>query len=312
MDNVVDKLPELLERLFKQEISRQWSRETPMNAEEFRFNILANLHYNLSEQDIQRYNIGIWDVLATIEADLLENYEFGDKIFRCITESELPVYSVTVEKKLNDPKFRLKMIDEIPNVPFYILDKLQDMTSHTAISGIFETIRVNNMKMKDKLKISDHYTNSFEEELPIDRFEKHILENSSLVTSSMLDDLFDVDDIEPNVYRCLNDIISEQTNSCLQYLESKKGSIGTAGTIVFQIEINIINELQNLIDSSEQSRAILGNGSKFYQLAHIMSDFVEKEALTSVVEYMKERTKYRSVKLILSEFVKNYVKDRWV
>ena len=314
MENVVDKLPDLLEKLFKQELVRQWSRETPMNAEEFRFNIVANLHYNLSDKDIERYNIGIWDVLASIEADLLEHYEFGDKIFRCITESELPVYSITVEKKLNDQKFRLKMIEEIPNVSFYILDKLQDMTSHTAISNIFETIRINNTKGVNKLSISEEYVNSFEEELPIDRFEKYVSDSimGGETFLELLDELSDIDDIEPNVSSCLNDILSEQTNNCLLYLEDKRGSLGTASSLVFQIEVNIINELQDLKDSSEQSKDILGAGTKFYQLAHLMSDFVEKEALTSVVEYMKERTKNRSVKLILSEFVKNYVKDRWV
>lgn len=314
MGIMVDKLPELLDKLFKQELNRQWNRETPMNAEEFRFNIVANLHYNLSDKDIERYNIGIWDVLASIEADLLEHYEFGDKIFRCITESELPVYSITVEKKLNDQSFRLKMIEEIPNVSFYILDKLLDMTSHTAISNIFETIRVHNTKDKKPLSISEAYTNSFEEELPIDRFETYIADSSlgGECLINLMDELSNVDDIEPNVSACINDIISEQTNICLLYLEDRRGSIGTASSLVFQIELNIINELQDLVDSSEQSKNILGNGSKFYQLAHLMSDFVEKEALTSVVEFMKERTKSRSVKLILSEFVKNYVKDRWV
>lgn len=311
--NLVEKLPNLLKTIFLNELTRQWDRAENMDAEEFRYNVLSNIHYNLTPEDFKRHKLGIYDVLGTIEADLLCNYEHGSKLFRCITESELPVYSITVDKKLLDREFCKTMINNIPNVGAYILDKLPEFNDHHIKSYILETIRLNNMKNKDKIKFLTEYNSAyFDDTLHLDRLEEFIkdkFENKSL--SDTIDyNVMVSEDSKRNIKSGLNSLLEDECVSIISYLENTKGSLADINSRIFQVEIDIINNLQELLEVEPELRDSLGLGH-FYQLAHMMSRFVEYEVISFVSEILYANLKHNNVAEILSAFVYNYVKDSW-
>lgn len=308
MSDVVDKLPSLLETLFKTEIMRQWERATPMDASEFRWNIISNIHYNLSPEDFNRYKIGIADVLADIEIKLLEEYLYGDKIFRCISESELPIKHPLIDKRLRDMNYCIKLVEKIPNVSEYILDKIVGFSHHDIISNVLEIVKKYNIK-SDILNLENSYINRYDETTNVERLIDFIPEvypeNEEI--SESLNKLLELS--ETNIEKPLESMIDDEILRCLNAVGESKQSITNS---LFAIELDVITELQELIDLDEDVRNILGTGQKFYGLAHVITRFIEIEVLSHVVEQMREKRKHIDVMNMIASFVQLYVKDRWM
>lgn len=313
MDSLVERLPNILDKLFKSELMRQWKRSTPMDAEEFRMNLIANIHYNIGPEAFEKYSIGIWDILALNEADMMDNYEYGDKIFRCIHESDIPIYSSLVVRKLSDIEYCRSIVENIPNVTDYVLDKLVEFDKHSDIAHVFEMVRSHNMSNNNFLKVCSTFENSIQEDMLIEIFMTYISESfEAPLIVEFLEELSNIRDVEESAILILNEVLMDQIKTCLSYLEYSNGNYDTIDSIIFAIEINIITELQELADLSYDVQALLGsNKSMIYNMAHLMSRFIEGESLAFVVELLRKKFKHKVVKEIVANLVKRYVTNTW-
>lgn len=312
-DKVLD-LPKVIREVYIEELQRQFEREELMDREEFRRNFVIGLHKRIGEDDFRLYSPAIWDVVGIIELNLLKDINYGDKVFRCINESGVPIYHELVYRRLRDPEYVINTVEDIPNIVDYVLDYVLDNVN---LCSDVEIIRILQKCVRDtNIHLSSYYLASPDMELLVDKM--------TPILDDVPDDEIDVDSIDDKSQLKLfelpdctydskteleigiNDILE---STLLYYMDIMCGNEDMANASM-RLEIELSYQLEELIMSEGELMDLIGLGPKFYKIVDKMAGIIETEVMSFLVEIIRGKYKHNSVKIAVANIMKYYLQSR--
>lgn len=311
--DTITNLPEVVRDIFIEELDRQYGRSELMDKEEFRKNFVIGLHKRMTGDEYNMYYNSIWDLIGIVELDLMKG-EHGVKIFRCINESGVPIQHHLIKSRLTDATYVINSIVNTPGLLDYVLDYiLENVNIHSDVDILnilqecLTGMNINNLSYI--ASISDNEGMLVDKMTPIlkSRDEEYVDINDKQMK------LFDPvtlvsyeDDLELDLEISINDILEYVTNQCIdKFIHGE--TLDRAG---FIMELNIAYQFEEIIISSNDLMESIGTGPKFYKLVKKMSDIVEAEVITFIVESIRQNNEHNNVRVALAKLMKYYIDSK--
>lgn len=313
MRNIVTNLPEVVRNVFIEELDRQYSRSELMDKDEFRRNFIIGLHKCMSGDEYEIYYNSIWDLIGIIELDLLKG-KHAVKIFRCINESGIPIQHHLIKTRLSDPTYVINSIVNTPGLLDYVLDYVLEHINIHSDSDILKILQeclidMNINSLSYMASISDDEGMLVDKMTPILKSDKEEYDDVNDRQMKLFDPIIlssYEDSMELDLEISINDILEYTTNQFIDKLTHGE-SLDRAG---FIMELNIAYQLEEVIISSSELMETIGTGPKFYKLVKKMSDIVESEVITFIIESIRQNSKHNSVRVTLATLMKYYIESK--